>query len=249
MEQHQQQQSAAQGIIKDQINQNFDIRRFLASIIISYWYIIILCVILALGAAFLYLRYTTPQYLVKSSLLLDGGESGGGSQSGTSVLKKIGIQDEGVNMFNEIMLLKSQDLIKDVVDSLDLNIRYWVKGKVKENEIYEECPIRIVFDSAGYIGGGDEFYITQARDNDKLIDGLFEITQNEKVTRIPFDSWTQMPFGRIKVLYVNSKLVFNGYTTIPIKVTILPNVVAVSQFLPVLQIFLQTEERVCWKFQ
>jgi hypothetical protein len=39
-----QQHSTAQGILKDQINQNFDIRRFLASVV-GYWYLILLCLI------------------------------------------------------------------------------------------------------------------------------------------------------------------------------------------------------------
>ncbi|MCC6186017.1 MAG: hypothetical protein IT256_02575, partial [Chitinophagaceae bacterium] len=231
----QNQNSTNQGVIKDQINQNFDIRRFIASIF-SYWYIIVLCIGIALSAAFLYLRYTTPLYQVKSSLLLDAGE-GGGSQSNANVLKKIGIQDEGINMFNEIMLLKSQDLIKEVVDSLDLNMRYWIQGKVKENEIYEESPIKIVFDSVGYLGGMDEIFVEGAKEGDKNIDGLFEMTYGEKTERVPFDTWKAMPFGKMKIVYANGYRANKGYLDGQIKVTLLSDANAVAQFLNVLQIF------------
>ncbi|MDI9319743.1 MAG: polysaccharide biosynthesis tyrosine autokinase [Phycisphaerales bacterium] len=231
-------QSSSQNTIKDQINQSFDIRRFLASVI-SYWYILVLCLFLAVIGAFMYLRYTTPMYLVRSSLLLDdGGEaSGGGVQARTSVLKKIGIQDEGVNMFNEIMLLKSQDLLKEVVDSLGLNVRYWVKGKVKETEIYEECPYKIIFDKDGYQGTSDEFYITKAIEGGKEVDGLFDLKSDDKTMRIAFDTWTKMPYGRMKIVYVNSKFVYYSYTKIPIRISITSSIAAVDQFLPVLQIF------------
>lgn len=223
------------GNIKDQFNQSFDVKRFAASVV-SYWYWILLCILLGLGCAFVYVRYTTPQYLVKSSLLLEGGEKGGGSSSGGSMLKKIGIQDEGVSIYNEIMLLKSLDLIEDVVDSLDLNVRYWVKGVVKENEIYEQSPIKIVFDTSGYKGIEDELFVQQKSEQNKSLEGTFEVTYKERVTRIPFDSWTTMPFGRFKIVYAQGASVNPGYLNAPIRVTINTPKATIAPFLKGLQI-------------
>ena len=206
------------GKIKDQINQNFDSRRFLASII-GYWYWILLSVLVACLGAFLYLRYTTPEYQIKSSLLLESADAKGNAAGSNSMLKKIGIQDEGVSIFNEIMLLRSQDLVAEVVDSLALNIAYYVKGRVTENEIYEEVPLHVVFDSNGYKGQSDELYITQAGPDQSAqtvvkTTGQFEVTYKGNKKVVPFH-FSPRYRGREQELRDEVEAAFSGRTGPP----------------------------------
>ena len=191
--------------ILKQFNSSFDFKRLLGSIL-SNWYWFVLVITITLTAGFLYLRYTTPQFSVKSSLLIQENPETGAS----SVLSKLDPDKNAnggssTNLFNEMFILQSQDLIAKAVDSLDLNIRYWAVGRVKETEVYQECPIQIVFDTAGFKGANSEFVIKQ------VVDGQFEIRHNNVTERVLYDSWTKRSFGRFKILYKTGPLVNRGY--------------------------------------
>src|SRR5690606_33302763 len=154
-----------------------------------------------------YLRYTTPQYSIKSLILIEQKQPGMGS-----LLSKLGDGQDGgsgasnPNLFNEMFMLTSQDLVGMAVDSLDLNIQYWAKGRVKEDELYKTCPIKIVFDSLGYIGTGiQEIRLHQ------VVDGLFELKEATITDRVLYDSWIKRPYGRFKIQYRKGQNVNTGY--------------------------------------
>lgn len=196
------QQQFSERILK-QFNSSFDFKRLLGSILSNwYWYVLSLTLTLTMG--FLYLRYTTPKYSIKSSLLIQQNPENGAS----SVLNKLDPDKAGessTTLYNEMFILQSQDLIATVVDSLDLYIQYWAVGRIKETEVYEDCPIQIIFDSAGYKGDKAEFEIKQ------IVEGQFEMKHNNVSERILYDSWTKRPFGRFKIVYRRGPLVNRGY--------------------------------------
>jgi tyrosine-protein kinase Etk/Wzc len=185
-------QQFSERILK-QFNSSFDFKRLFGSIL-SNWYWYVLTITVTFTAGYLYIRYTTPQYAIKSSLLIDETQD----NSTKSLLSKLENGRENTpstNIYNEMFILKSQDLIAQIVDSLDLNVRYWAIGRVKETEIYEECPIKIVFDDKGYRGSNTQFNIRQ------VVDGQFELTYNNEKTRVDFDSYANLGFGNFKILY------------------------------------------------
>ena len=186
--------------ISRQLNHSFDIWRLWGSIVAN-WYWFVLSLTLFLTGGYLYLRYTTPEYSIKSSLLVQESNT----LSSEVLNKGINAESASKDLFNEVYILRSQDLISEVVDSLNLNVHYWVKGRVKETEIYETSPIRIVFDSAGNKEGFYEFAIHQ------VVEGQFEITEGKKKFRLPSESWYNSDFGRFKISYVNGPDVNKGY--------------------------------------
>src|ERR1044072_8772317 len=200
---NQNQQQFSDRILK-QFNSSFDIKRLLGSIL-SNWYWFVLSITITLTVGFLYLRYTTPKYLVKSSLLIQENPDNGAK----SILNKIESEKSSDNnsttLFNEMFILHSQDLIARVVDSLDMNVRYWAIGRVKETEVYNTCPIRVMFDTNGFKGGPTEFTIKQ------IVEGQFEIKHNNVSERVLSDTWTKRAFGRFKVVYKNGPEVNKGY--------------------------------------
>ncbi|MBS1773702.1 MAG: polysaccharide biosynthesis tyrosine autokinase [Bacteroidetes bacterium] len=200
MEQQQNQQFSDR-IIK-QINTSFDFKRLLGTLL-SNWYWFVLFVSVTLTAGFLYLRYTTPIYQINSSLLIDENKD----DAAQSVLSKLDPDNDKsqVNLFNEKVILQSHDLIYKVVDSLDLNIRFWALGRVKETEIYQECPIKIVFDTAGFKGGFLQLTVKQSTD------GQFEITQNNVTEKVLYDTWVRKDYGHFKIVYNNGPGVNFGY--------------------------------------
>ncbi len=207
-----QQPQASTKILK-QINSTIDFKRLLGALI-SNWYWFVLAVSITMTAGFLYLRYTTPIYAIESSILINNED---GDNVAQNVLTQLAPEKgkSRVNLYNEKVILESQDMIADVVDSLDLNIRYWAIGRVKETEIYDECPIRVVFDSSGFKGRGINLSIKQ------IVDGQFEIIEGEESSRVLYDTWIKRPWGRFKIIYKEGRHVNKGYldaTTFLVKI-------------------------------
>lgn len=189
------------GQLLKQLNTSFDFKRLFGAVL-SNWYWFVLCISLTVTAGFLYLRYTTPQYSINSSILIDAE----GNTPADNVLSQLDPdREKRVNLYNEKVILESQDMIADVVDSLDLNIRYWAIGRVKETEIYEESPIKIVFDTVGFTGGHVELQIQQ------IVEGQFEIMEGGASERVLYNTPIKRDWGRFRILYNEGPDVNRGY--------------------------------------
>lgn len=202
MEPQYQQQQFSEKLMK-QLNSSFDFKRLLGTLV-SNWYWFLLSVSVTVTGGFLYLRYSTPVYDIQSSILIDENQD----NVAKNVLSKLDPENDKsqVNLFNEKVILQSQDMLAKVVDSLDLNVRYWAMGRVKETEIYEECPIKITFDTVGYQGSTMQWTVKQ------VAEGQFQLTMPDKtVDKVLSDTWIRRPFGRFMITYVNNSKVNRGY--------------------------------------
>ncbi|MCF6294486.1 MAG: polysaccharide biosynthesis tyrosine autokinase [Flavobacteriaceae bacterium] len=112
---------------------------------LSKWKLILLCIILALSFAFLHLRYATYEYLARASIKIDD-EKNSNKLPEISTLENYGMfSSDFNNIGDEIEIIKSRSLIEKVVDDLDLNIKYFIIGKIKEQEVYSNPPINLSF--------------------------------------------------------------------------------------------------------
>lgn len=186
----------------NQLNSSFDFKRLLGAILTN-WYWFVLTLSITLTAGFLYLRYTTPEYAVYSSVLIEQNKQ----DPAQSLLNRIDPQNDKskVNLFNEKVIMESQDMIQDVVDSLKLNIRYWAIGRVKETELYKESPIEIVFDEEGFQAGRRQIMLRQ------IVEGQFELIEGEHTERVLYGTWIKRKYGRFKILYRDAPDVNRGY--------------------------------------
>ena len=109
---------------------------------------VFLSVILFLGLAFLYLRYSTPSYLASASILIKDNKKSGLSAE-LEAFKDLGIVGGSSinNTDNEIEIIKSRKVIGSVVDSLNLDIKYYYdKGRLKSKEVHSlNSPVTIEF--------------------------------------------------------------------------------------------------------
>ena len=114
-------------------------------IYLSKWKFIILCLLAAIILAFIYLRYTTYQYQANATIKIKD------DKAKTKLPEISALQNYGLfktdlnNVIDEIEILKSRALITEVVKDLKLNIRYYVEGRVKAEEIYTSPPLNINF--------------------------------------------------------------------------------------------------------
>lgn len=195
-------QQQAPNRLMNQLNSTFDFKRLFGALLTN-WYWFVLCLSITLTAGFLYLRYTTPEFAMFSSILIDEEDN----SAAQSLLNKIDPDNDksNTNLFNEKVILESQDMIEDVVDSLDLNIRYWAIGRVKETELYTECPIKIIFDDEGFQAGRRQFMLRQ------IVEGQFELIEGEHSERVLYGTWIKRKWGRFKIIYVDGPDVNKGF--------------------------------------
>lgn len=112
----------------------------IATLFIKHWKWILLGLLVALAAAFVYLRYTTPVYKVASSVVLkEEGRSGPSAMPGT--LEEIAMMSSVSNVENELYILKSRSMIRSVINRLDLHTSYIVEGRVKSMDLYTQSPV------------------------------------------------------------------------------------------------------------
>lgn len=92
---------------------------------LMYWPWFVVCLILCLIGAWAYLRYQTPVYNVNATVLIKQDEKGKGSASSPiATMQDMGMLTMASNFDNEMEILRSRTLIKKVVNTLGLNIRY-----------------------------------------------------------------------------------------------------------------------------
>lgn len=120
----------------EKINFKVELRKYL-----KHWFWFSVSVILFLFLGYLYLRYTTPIYSAKATIIIKGESSGGVA---SSMYEELGMKGLGASDFNtEIGLLKSRRLMELVVKSLNLQIRYFQEGKIRTYEMYEAIPFSL----------------------------------------------------------------------------------------------------------
>lgn len=133
-----------ESVVPDSAPSFFDPRDILKNFILN-WYWFVLSLIICIGAALLYLRYTTPVYQASAKFLIKGLE--------TTVNPK-GLQSlsGSISTFagfeNEVEILRSRMMAEQVVRDLGLNITYTAEGRVKKNLLYKNQPINVEMDQA-----------------------------------------------------------------------------------------------------
>lgn len=126
--------------------ENFNLKEELFKYLAN-WKWFVLGVLLALTIAFLYLRYTIPQYEAKAKILVKDDRKGGIATE-LSAFSDLGMFGNiASNVDNEIEVIKSSSIVEETVKELELNISYKNIGRVISAEIYKNSPIKIVFPS------------------------------------------------------------------------------------------------------
>lgn len=108
------------------------------------WQWFVLSLIVALGVAFLYLRYTTPVYNTYAKILVKGSDSRG---SGASQALSIGDIIQNYGLSNERQILKSSTTAAEVVRDLKLYTSYTLQGRVRDRVMYKNQEFLVDMDA------------------------------------------------------------------------------------------------------
>jgi capsular exopolysaccharide synthesis family protein len=109
---------------------------------LKYWPWFIVCLIISISIAFIYLRYSTTIYQTNAQVKILKDQSGldlSGLSGGSPL-----IDMSKVNLENERSVLKSRRISTKVVETLDLTSSYFKSGNFKSSEIWEdERPFKV----------------------------------------------------------------------------------------------------------
>jgi len=111
-----------------------------ASLFLKHWKWILLGLIVALMVAFLYLRYTTPVYNVTANVVLKD-EKGARSMQMPGSFEELAMMGAVSNVENETYIFRSRNMIRLVINRLNLHTSYIVEGRVKETDLYTGSPV------------------------------------------------------------------------------------------------------------
>ncbi len=101
-------------------------------VILRNWKWFALSILIALIAAYIVNRYTTPLYSVNATLLIKDKDKNPSAEA----LKELELFSSSVNIENEIAILQSFSLTKRVVDSLKLYLAIVKTGNIKNTELF-----------------------------------------------------------------------------------------------------------------
>ena len=91
-----------------------------------HWPVILVCLVLAIAGAYVYLRYQPPVYSVGSTVLIKQGDKTKASSIGQlAAMQDMGTISLANNFDNEVEILQSYSLVRKVVERLGLYIDYF----------------------------------------------------------------------------------------------------------------------------
>ena len=97
-----------------------------------------------MSVAYIYLRYTVPQYKASTTILVKD-EKKGGLASELAAFADMGIGGGKSNLDNEIEILKSRTLVESTVRKMNLNIALVVEGNIISFDLFKNAPILVDF--------------------------------------------------------------------------------------------------------
>lgn len=111
-----------------------------------FWYWIVLGLVLGILSAYLYLRYSTPQYKTVASIIIKE------KQAESSLIALSGLGKGNIlrglssnGLVDQLVLLQSNRVVSEVVKSLNLNVSYERNGRIKSQELYNYRPFKVNF--------------------------------------------------------------------------------------------------------
>ena len=127
---------------KESKEENIDVKELLFKYLIHWpWFVV--SVIICIACAWGYLRLATPVYNISATVLIKDDKKGGGA-SMSSELEKMGLDgfvSSSNNVDNEIEVLKSKSLAREVVNNLGLFVTYKDEDEFPNRELYRTSPV------------------------------------------------------------------------------------------------------------
>lgn len=194
-----------------------------------HWFI--LCALIGGGLAYYKVKSQEKIYASSTSILLKTGSSGGSESYRSSALMYQVTGGGGVAMSsinNEIIIIKSQTLMENVVRRLHLNTKYsYTTRLAKRNKtLYKDSPIEVAFPDANEQLSAS--MLVTPKNSGEVVISNFNGQENAPAMMVKAGDTINSPVGKIVVRYT---WYYNDFfNDIPILVQQLPVTVVAAQY-------------------
>lgn len=128
---------------------SFDFATLYATVVLN-WKWFVLSLIVCLGLAFIYIRYSTPVWQADAKLLIkdddSNSSSGGRNNDLLQSSSTLGLISGSNGIDNEMEILSSHLLAEGAINDLKLYVNYSAKGHIKDYLLYKDEPISVDID-------------------------------------------------------------------------------------------------------
>ena len=126
--------------VREQEEETVDYKELLFRYII-HWPWLVASILVCLVGAWGYLRFQTPVYQISASIMIKDDKKGGGGAADLESLGLGGMMTSTQSIDNEIEVLRSKTILKEVVNNLELYITYSDEDEFPEKELYKTSPV------------------------------------------------------------------------------------------------------------
>lgn len=130
--------------LREADDKEIDIQELLFKYLI-HWPWFVGAVIVCLISAYVYLYVATPVYNISATVLIKDDKKGGSSNNvaGLDELGLSGLITSSQSIDNEIEVLRSKTLVKEVVNYLNLYVTYQDDDQIPSKELYKTSPVQV----------------------------------------------------------------------------------------------------------
>lgn len=173
--------------------QDFDLKQFLFRYL-RYWYVFVVAVIIALGAAWFYNWYAQPVFAISSKVLIKDEIS----SPAHAIMQDLEMTSKNKNLENEIEILRSHRMVGKALEQLEFEVSYNLVGNIKTSEIYTDCPFRIEVDSVHHFAFFTSFSVHLL--DERNFEWSYELEGEEPYSgKGKIGDWFSFPLGTIKL--------------------------------------------------
>lgn len=151
-----------------------------------YWPLFLFLVVALSTGAFLYLRYATPMYSAKATILIKDQRKG---IDESEMEKSLDMYNSTKIVENEIVVLSSKGVMTQVINNLNLYAQVYEKGQVRDNIAYNTSPVMITAENPEAITAASGLSLAYNENTGTVtFDGR----------RYPMNQFVLTPHGKIK---------------------------------------------------
>ena len=179
-------------------------------LILRNYKLFIICIITALGLAYLVNRFWAPVYKISASVQIKEDTKQGGQTNPDFINSSLFSLNQ--NFQNELLILKSSPVIEKAIENLGLSISYYREEGFQYLDAYKDTPFQIILKPDHVQPVNVMFYISFVKK------GYFEVRAesgntsfcNFEKNEIAYqkDKWSFLKYGKIGELIESSDLAF-----------------------------------------
>lgn len=147
------------------------------------WKWLLLSIPLCLAIGVFKVMTTEQQFKSTETIIINQNDNKNSSGSNGLSLDDMGLLSSNTNIDNEVVILSSPDLMREVVDTLNLATKYYIKENFRDKELFTYSPFVATYSKKNTdFPGKIQFTVIRHENNRYEVKGQYALTDNNLVT-------------------------------------------------------------------